>query len=230
LSNSTKPWPQNLNKQQRIDSAQSKVDELVNRVLQASTTRASNKFMQFPSGRPGISRAAVCFNNLMEDQFKYETLLLASFWDKASSDRNSIPTIVKLVDDRRILKALRQNAEDQYQPSYAEYRNEEVQKFDSRWLEATNICNRLPCDLQFNELLKYRHREIAHSVRSENVIVDNNVIRLAGPFWDDTIKCISNLYSAITLRGFDFRDLKRVHEKNARDFWLNLRLGNSPED
>jgi AbiU2 len=230
LTKSIKPWPEYLSKPERIELAMLKIDELVNRVLRASATRASNKYMQFPSGRPGVSRAAVCFNNLLDNQFRYETLVLASLWDKAGRDRNSIPTVVKLVDDQEILKTLRRNAEGQYQSQHAEYRNEEIQKFETRWFTAKEICERLPSDPHFNELLDYRHHEIAHSVRSATVVVDTTVIKLAKPFWDDTIECIDNLYSAITLCGFDFLDAKRVHEENAVDFWRNLRFEHPPED
>jgi AbiU2 len=224
MTTPTKNWPENLNKQERIDSAKSKVEKLVNRLRLASATRASNRIMQFPKGRTGSSKAAVCYNILMENQFKYESLVLASLWDKAIIDRNSIPTIIRLVNDRKILKTLRQDAEMQYTPEYAEFRQDEIEKFNTRWTTAVEISKRLPDDPKFKELLDYRNHEIAHSLTIEQIVVDPNVIRLAGPFWEDTISCVSSLYSAITLKDFDFEGSKKLHESYAVDFWQNLRL------
>jgi hypothetical protein len=224
-------WLTKLTQDERIVAAKSKIEALVDRVIIGSYTRASNKCMQFPAGKPGPSKAALCYNHLMASQYKYESLILASIWDGVGGNRNSIPTVIKLVDDPSIVACLRRAAEDQYEAHYQHFRAEEVRKFDVRWRESLAIQTRVMADPNFGRLKEYRNFELAHSLHDPIVPIDPSQIRLAEPFWDDTISCVSNLQSAITLGGGALSDAtERLHTEYAKDFWQNLLYSDSQDN
>jgi hypothetical protein len=220
-------WLTKLTQDERIDAAKSKIEALVNRVIIGSFTRASNKCMQFPACKPGPSKnAALCYNHLMASQYKYESLILASIWDGVGANRNSIPTVIKLVDDPSIVARLRRAFEAHNQ----HFRAEQVSKFDVRWRESLAIQTRVMADPNFERLKEYRNFELAHSLHDPEVSIDPNQIRLAEPFWEDTITCVRNLQSAITLGGGALRDAtERLHPECAKDFWQNLQYSHSQD-
>jgi hypothetical protein len=210
----------------RIKFAQEKLERIIDRVLSGMVLRESNRELlknrlaaQIP-----LSQAANCYNALIESQLKFETLLLASLWDKSAEERNSIPSVLELVDDVAIRTELQRNAEEQYQIEYLSFRQEEVAKFNTRIDKAFSLSRTTQTMPEFDNLLSFRNFEIAHSITASSPVFDITKIRLAEPFWDQTIVCLDNLNSAVRLSGFDFKGAKEMHRQSAEEFWGSLKF------
>jgi hypothetical protein len=217
-------WISSLSVDARIKFAQEKLDRNIDRTLSGTALRESNRVLlknrlaaQIPQ-----SQAANCYNALIESQLKFETLLLASLWDKSAKERNSIPSILELVEDVAVQAKLRKNAEEQYQLAYPIFRQEEVAKFNTRIDKAFNLSRTTQGMPEFDNLLNFRNFEIAHSITKSSPMIDLTSIRLAEPFWDQTIECVNSLYGAICLSGFDFEGAKTIQSLSALEFWNNL--------
>jgi AbiU2 len=234
-----KKWIPSGTVEERIRSAQEKLDRIVERVLSGLVLRESNR--QLLKGKLSrqipLSRAANCYNALIESQLKYETLLLSSLWDKGSKDRNSIPSVLELVDDTAVRRQLRKNAEEQYPATdpagtltnyYTTRRKEEVANFDKRIDKAFGLSSSVHAIPEFNNLRNFRDFEIAHSITVSSPAVDLTKIPLAEPFWDQTIECLDNLNSTVRLSGFDFEGSKNMHLRSAEEFWGNLKFRLEP--
>lgn len=226
-------WISKRNVNDRIKFAQEKLDRIIDRVLSGLVMRESNRELLKGklSGQIPLSRAASCYKALIESQLKYETLLLSTLWDSSSENRNSIPSVLELVDDAGVKVQLRKNAEEQYlvaDPNgnltdyYNSRRQEEAAAFDTRIGDASNIATAIQLRTEFHNLRNFRNFEIAHSLEAATPVVDRSKIPLAEPFWDQTIECVKCLNGAIRLSDFDFDGSKAMHSLSAVEFWQGL--------
>jgi AbiU2 len=226
-------WAAQLTVADRILSAERKINALIDRACVALKTHSSNNHTTFPTKTARPSAAATMFNHLQVALMKFEALELRSLWDRNSEERNSIPTVMYLVNNKDVKAELKRRAENQYPEKnpegtlaayYKTRRAEEIQKFDERFQRVLNLCTELYANPNFDRLRDFRDFEIAHSITKANSLLDPTKIYLAGPFWERTIETIDCLNGIVRLSSFDFEGSKKFAERLARAWWENLEL------
>lgn len=103
--NSVAGWPID----RRIQSARDCVRLLTDRIQSVIELHAANEIIQYSSklsGQISKSRAAHAFTVFQDAQFNMEIIKLIALWDSPAENSVSIPTVVILIDDSEVLRAL----------------------------------------------------------------------------------------------------------------------------
>jgi len=102
-------WPDNISDSERISAAKLCVGKVLDHALYVLRVHESNRLLVFSDlieKQIQPSFGAHTFNILRDSQYKYEIVRLYALWDRESSDRESILTIIKLIDKASIIEAL----------------------------------------------------------------------------------------------------------------------------
>jgi hypothetical protein len=103
------PWISELNPDQRIECAKHKVErafEHLQVLLLLHENSAIVVYSPMLSSQVGRSYAANAFNMLQGAVHGFEIVRLCALWERTGRDRESIPTIVDLIDDAEIIPML----------------------------------------------------------------------------------------------------------------------------
>ena len=104
------PWPENLTAVERTDRAAQAIEQMVDNMIALLQVHASNQLIFFTdtlSKQVPRSKAAHAYLSFSYTMLKSELASICTFWDSASSDRNSLPTVSKLVDDADVQAEIR---------------------------------------------------------------------------------------------------------------------------
>src|SRR4051794_31537783 len=94
---------------QRIKTACDKADQIWKYVLELIQNHANNKIITYSdilSNQIRPSQAAHAFNDFQNVMYLGELVRLCAIWDKLDLEKCSVPTLLTLVDDRRVILRL----------------------------------------------------------------------------------------------------------------------------
>jgi hypothetical protein len=230
---------------ERIDLAAQKVRGLWDYIIDVCKTHENNRVISRSdrlAGQVPASHAAHALKNLQRGLLHYEIIRLAALWDGPRADRLSIPTIIAIVADRPVLKAL-------YRRRFLSRRIEEAKLADD--LEegaARAFVVRAPREARhttrtgFHRDMRdglalgirtmnakdrlavagFRDRNIAH-----NLALDPVSLRLAqvDRLLRTTTVVGNGLYGMILRSGFAIEDSRRYARRCTESLWGNCTMG-----
>ena len=226
-------WPNNLPTNDRLAIASNRVEKLLDHWITILAIRESNAQMNSLQLRKQIpkSYAANCYNYLSYSQRRYELICFTAVWDKSSEDRDSIPTIFRLINDPKVRSAIVAKAASNYQQSTQhaaidEYmvrrQREEIAKAKGQLMKLETLVRLISNHDTVKKIIAYRDETIAHSLSKSVSQVTPYQIPNAKGVWDLTEKCIVLLNSLVRNSGFDFKGSVEMHHRNAEYFWGGL--------
>lgn len=98
-------WPDNLTDPKRIEIARERAGRLIDHLAAIFALHEANAIVVYSpviANQIPPSRATFAFRQLQSSQVLFEMLRLCALWDKPAQDRESIPTILKLLDKPQI--------------------------------------------------------------------------------------------------------------------------------
>lgn len=148
-------WPDNLPDAERIKIARERAGRLIDHLSAIFALHEANAIVVYSpliANQIPPSRATFAFRQLQSSQLLFEMLRLCALWDKPAQDRESIPTILKLLDKPEILDRL---AADRYarfanevlpdpparplEPDEDEERDPEAKKLVQQWWQEERL-------------------------------------------------------------------------------------------
>src|ERR1700682_497188 len=94
---------------ERIELAKAKMVKVLDHFLYVLELHANNSFVVHSStlaAQIPVSFAANAFNVFQRSMYQIEIVRLCAIWDRAGADRESIPTVVDLIDSADVIEML----------------------------------------------------------------------------------------------------------------------------
>src|SRR5450755_1617570 len=108
---------------ERIELAKTKMEKVLDHFLYVVELHANNSFVVHSStlaSQIPVSYAANAFNVFQRSMYQIEIVRLCAIWDKADPNKESIPTVVNLIDTKEIIEMLADKVRRQW-PSISGY-------------------------------------------------------------------------------------------------------------
>jgi hypothetical protein len=102
-------WIHQLSPLERLESAGKKVEAMLDVAIDLVHLHASNQIVCYSpllSSQIPLSHAGVAFRIFSKALLQRELSSVCTFWDACREDRNSIPTVVELIDDDSVRDAI----------------------------------------------------------------------------------------------------------------------------
>lgn len=155
-----------------------------------------------------------------------QTLLLqvTRCWDKHQADRASLPSLCERLSKPGITEALIEAAACWNPGMMLEEQNREAVRRHLEELQA-DVAARFqgPAKERLNRITEFRHIFVAHNLTKE-LAARPQYSDLFG-LLDETIPLVWKANVAIQGRNNEYGDYRRIAEKQAKDFWASVRLG-----
>jgi hypothetical protein len=192
------------------------------------------------------SYAAHAFNVFRKAMFQIEIVRLCALWDKAklSLERETIPTVIELIDDPAVLTRLSETARAQYSVPVRDedaaradsdvevlnfYHAKAGQKWAERALAELQGAIASARNLQKSELLEairnLRDLHVAHNLSNaaKNKAARVETIKYGDEkrVLEETLSIITHLYCWINGVGFSFQASRKIDRKCVEGLWNN---------
>jgi hypothetical protein len=230
----TKSLFEALSASERLRLAKGRTERLVDQIVHLFLMHASNAsivYSQKLSAQIPRSHAAHAFNQFRRSMHLFEIIRLCALWDKASKDRESIPTIIKLFNKPELIDHIVDEAR-------APYANECLPDTLKNEL-ADQMAETTRCKLNFfirkageiqdsrqlNSMRCLRDRYIAHNLDvpypSSNDEASVEKLKYGDETYilDATVEISVALHQCLNRTGFQWEDSREIARRNARSLW-----------
>ncbi|MEJ5901864.1 AbiU2 domain-containing protein [Ochrobactrum teleogrylli] len=237
----------NFTPRQRVEVAQKRISILIDNILHWLLLRESNNIAIFSntlSKQIPRSNAATAFNVLTDSLYRFEIIRLCTFWDKASKDRISIPTIVALLDNAETAEIVGENAyRSASDPGHWMGGSNDVDRAIQRMLKENALkraeTERIEAISNLTEVIKeavdlasntkiiglrsFRDNYLAHSLVPNGSEKAIEVVRYGdeNDVFEDTKRLVLRLHQIVNLTDFMFEDSRKMARRNAEELWNN---------
>ncbi|MEQ5826279.1 hypothetical protein J3456_02785 [Sulfitobacter sp. NFXS29] len=241
--------------EQRVERAKQVTDKLVDHVLGLIALAENNAVVLYSdtiSSQVPRSNAAHAFNEMQRSMHFYFLVRLSAVWDKPSKDRESIPTVLALLDKEGVrghfaeetyayhsitLEPSRLNptADSDEQRMLAEYwrrqrteRAERESRKVRRWLLFVKQCApKVEETYVTSSLRPFRDSYLAHNLEA-SIFNESNPVQFR--YGDEakllklTIRIVDRLHRSVNGAGFDWDGAQDHARRNANEFWSSCRF------
>jgi hypothetical protein len=173
------------------------------------------------SGQIPRSYAANAFNTFQYSSFSFEILRLCALWDNAAKNCESIPTVVALIDDPEVLRALGADISSKWDEKFGELQK---RKLVGRLKRSINRSKEIKASSLLTDLVNFRDKRLAHALDRTNR--ENKGHAAQVPKVGDEVKLlkasmtiVQNLYLGICNADFDLKHSQDIARKNAMALW-----------
>lgn len=244
-----------LSDEQRVERAKDLTNKLVDHARGLIAMAENNAVVLYSdtlSSQIPRSFAANAFNEMQRSMHFYYLVRLSAIWDKPSSDRESIPSVLALIDKAAVLEHFADDTFD-YHASTAEPRDlnpssdpeerrirseywvrhcrerAEVERLKvKRWTAfVRRIVPRVEQTCISNSLRPFRDGYIAHNLEA-SVVNKGNPIKLR--YGDETkllkltVRIVDRLHLALNGAGFAWDMAQEQASRNANELWSSCRF------
>ena len=200
------------------------------------------------------SHAAHAFDQFQRSMYFFEIIRLCALWDHdarldfVDSDMESVPTIIKLIDDTDVLAALTeetrahwvnrmlprnyssssdQETQEAIQEAMRrrkeEWADEQAAKTNSRLIDAMAKARCVIGSPELRSVLNIRHKYLAHSLTQTRLERKASVhpIKYGDEAWlfEETLKIVDGLHIGINGAGFAWDSARQIARRNAEALW-----------
>jgi len=233
-----------------MDLAKTTMGRVLDHFLYLLELHANNSFVVYsPTLISQIPRsfAANAFNVFQRSMYQIEIVRLCAIWDKADPNKESIPTVVKLIDTKEIIEMLadivrRQwpgisgyvlNPSDDpqlaaieqeaYKNSEIEFGNEQAAQVKMDLMQAILDARTILKSPRLTSVVNARDKHLVHSLtktrREKHAPVPPMKNGDETDLLNASIPIVERLYRGITNRGFSIKDSQDIDQANATALW-----------
>lgn len=222
-----KPWFAALDSQQRYDRAVHVVDRAIDQLHEIIGLTETNRILNYSpaiASQVPPSYAANAFNLLQWSMLNYEILRLCALWDRGSPDRESILSIVDLVDDPDVFAVVSANL---CKSEHVTAPNSYVTSQLDRLHKTIRVARRVSQSKFRRSLVAFRDSRLAHSLTPKN----NPTVATPSPKFGyerrllrASVAVIDGLNGTLRNSSFLFEDSFENAKYNAEAFWLSAKF------
>jgi len=244
-------WPTKLSTSERIAAAKQKTARVVDHLQYLLELHENNAIVVYSptlSAQIPRSHAANAFNVFQRAMHQFEIVRLCALWDSADPEKESIPSVIELVDDPNVIEMLVQETAAKWKgiggrildppddpelharfEAALQRRNEafgekQAQKAREGLRKAIAQSRDIIASPKHASIMNLRHKHLAHSLS------ETREEKKAGPlppvkYGDErdmlnaTLPIAENLYCWVNGTSFSFDDARKIDRKNAKAFW-----------
>jgi hypothetical protein len=167
------------------------------------------------------SVAANAFNVLREAMHQIEIVRIAAVWDNPTTiERESILTVIELIDDQKVLDALGDQARGDYPPQMASQRAERA---ISNLKEAIKKARQTRSSDALKSIRNLRDKHVAHYLTEKVEEKSNEVATMKHgdevAVIDASISIVETLNSYVNDVGMSFADARAIDQRCATALW-----------
>jgi AbiU2 len=239
-----------LTASERIDLAKTTMSRVLDHFLYLLELHANNLFVVYsPTLFSQIppSFAANAFNVFQRSMYQIEIVRLCAIWDKADPNKESIPTVVKMIDTEEIIEMLADEVRRQWpgtsggvlnpsdDPQLAaieqqahrdleiQFGNEQATQVKMDLMQAISDARAILESPRLTSVVNARDKHLAHSLtkthREKHAPVPPMKNGDETDLLNASIPIVERLYRGITNRGFSIKDSQEIDQKNADALW-----------
>ena len=204
---------------ERLNLARQKADRLVEHCIQIERIHANNRHLIFRDvfeGNLHHTFAGNAYEALRLTSFSFEVIRLMALWDPPAENVFSIPEVMALIDDPRVIKQARADHMAGYGASYAHMAGAAERRFDRGLRHARVLSSTLPTTNRFKSLKRHRNKFYAHSLSDPTISPKFGYERKL--LWSSE-RIVNGLRGALSSSGLDFHETRGLCAKHADEFW-----------
>jgi len=209
--------------QKRIDEAKRITALVVDHLQYLLDIHESNAVLLYSdtlSKQVPKSHAANAFNVFREAMHQIEIVRVCALWDTAHIEKESIPTVIELIDDPKVLHALADQARVGH---HEEFGRQQAQKAVTSLKEAIKKARELKKSERLKSIRNLRDKHVAHYLTETIEEKKGPVAPMKhgdeGPVLDATIPIVEALNSWVNGVGLSFKAAQAIDRKCAEALW-----------
>lgn len=239
----------------RIKAAKEKTERVVDHLLYLLELHENNAIIVYSptlSSQIPTSYAANAFNLFQRGLHQFEIIRLCALWDKSDAEKESIPTIIELIDHPDVIEALAAETLSQWtgiggvivnpsddpelaaleraalERSNRQFGEEQAQKGRAALREAIAESRTILASVKLQGIMNLRDKHLAHSLSHSRREKSGPVAPMK--YGDErevlnaSLPIVEALYSWINGRSFSFEDSRRIANKNAGALWTRCKF------
>ena len=213
-----------LKTEERVALAKERTGQLVDHVIRLFTMHEANAIVLYSpvlSDQIPQSYAAHAFNQFQSSMACYEVVRLCACWEKPDLNDASVPTILKLIQDENVLKALADEVQSSVSdPSIGVAMADQCRKrIDAAIIRAGDIER----DPRTATLRNHRHKYLAHNLvktRAEEGGL-KGTMKTGDEAWllQETQFVANELHHGLSRSAFDWQGHRNMARRNAEMLW-----------
>jgi hypothetical protein len=242
-----------LSDDERIRHASDRANKLVGHIATLFLMHEANAVVIYSpklAGQIPRSHAAHAFNQFQRSMHLFEILRLCALWDRPSTDRESIPTIIALFNEPALVDQIARDRHDRYanqaepvdpvsDPEHAaaftawwkKDRSAAAQEAEQRVRQQLSFAAGKAAELDASPRLQamrdFRDTYIAHNLTfpEPDMTTEEEVspVRYGDEtaLLDDTVAVANALHSGLNDTSFNWDEAKQIARRNATALWDN---------
>jgi hypothetical protein len=167
---------------ERIQAAKEKTKRVVDHLLYLLALHANNDIIVYSdtlSSQIRYLHAANAFEVFRTGLHQFEIVRLCALWDRVGDDKESIPTIVALIDRPEVIEALAHESRAQWTGHDEGFGQERAQKARDELGKAIANARAILRSPKLLSIMNLRHKHLAHSL-TETTPIPVRTVKLFG--------------------------------------------------
>lgn len=166
------------------------------------------------------SYAANAFNVFREAMHQIEIVRICALWDNPTLDRESILTVIELIDDPKLLEALADQARGDLPKPVGDQR---AAKALSSLKDAIKKAREMRSSNSLKSIRSLRDKHVAHYLTEKAEEAENGPVPMKhgdeGPIIETSIAIVEALNSYVIEVSLSFSDCRAIDQKCATALW-----------
>jgi hypothetical protein len=222
-------WVRSLSTEKRIDKARTITDRLVNHTQEVIALHESNRILVYSdrlSGQVGTSYGAHAFTTLQRSQHLYEIVRLLALWDKPAEHRESIPTVLLLLNSPDIQDTLVESTRASWQ-SWDPFGTTMAERTRKRLNFVQLAAIRIAGSEHLTALRRLRDENLAHNL---NIPSDPTTPGRPPKYGDErwllnrSWRMVECLNTCVRQSSFGWTETIAISRKHAEAFWHGVTI------
>jgi hypothetical protein len=241
---------ENLPDQKRIALAKAKMEKVLDHFLNLLALHENNAMVVFSpvlASQIPRSYAANAFNVFQHVMHDFELIRLCALWDSAKDDKESIPTVVQLIDHAPIIDALAEETrshwvnigshhlnpssdperraleEEAIKKSNARFGDQQASNAKAELREAIASARSILSSPRLTALRNHRDKHLAHSLTSTRREKDGPIAPVKYGYetelLDASILIVEKLFCWVNGKSFSIEESRRIDRDCAEALW-----------
>jgi hypothetical protein len=218
-----------LSVHKRVALAKERTEKVVDHLRESILMHEANAIVVYSpilADQIPTSHAAHAFNQFQRSMHFFEIVRLCALWDTPGGNRESVPTVVQIVDDPAVMEELAAGIRTHWakRPEWDQRFGSERAALDIELLERTiERAKEVLSSKRLWSVKNMRDKSLAHSLTATRLELREPVapMKYGDERWlfDESIAVVDGLHTAINSAGFMWESARETARRNARTLW-----------